>query len=78
MADACASPCELSPRDPIHRLCLTDPSYDSLLVCRVAAWLYHALMIGHREEVEEMITLCDLPVLGHLQWSCVVPALKFL
>ena len=59
VAEACSSSCESSPRDPICRLCLTDPSPDSLLVCSVATWLYHALKIGHRDEVEELITLGD-------------------
>ena len=40
---------EMLQLSPSHRLCLSNPSPDSVKVCGMACWLYHALKIGHRD-----------------------------
>jgi len=40
-----------------HRLCLTNPSFDSFRVCGAACWLYHGLKIGERSRIDELVNL---------------------
>ena len=58
-AHACGSSCEHELRSPHYRLCLSDPSFDAFKVCGVAFWLYHALKVGHRDVVEDLVSQGD-------------------
>ena len=48
------------------RLCLTNPSFDSFRVCGAACWLYHALKVGERIRVEELVNLNKFADVGAL------------
>ena len=53
---------------PSHRVCLSNPSPDSVKVCGMACWLYHALKIGHRDEIDVLIqngSFADLCARAH-------------
>ena len=47
-------PAALSASD---RLCLTNPTFDKFRVCGAACWLYHALKIGERSKIDDLISM---------------------
>ena len=41
------------------RLCLAQPTFASLKACGIATWLYHAIKIGYRDRLEDLIDAQD-------------------